>query len=170
MLPCPARMHLSIFTFHIIFSTKGRQPFIIPELRERLYPFIGGIIRDERATPCIINGMPDHVHILVRTPTDLAPASLVRHIKSRSTQWIRATFPEHAAFSWQEGYAIFAVSASVRSRVSSYIARQQEHHAGKGFDEELRQFLDAHGIPLSSQSAEPAKGTKCSPPVTQSVH
>jgi len=35
---------------HIVFSTKHREPFITPQLAERLYPFIGGVIGDEKGT------------------------------------------------------------------------------------------------------------------------
>jgi len=52
--------------YHTVFSTKQRAGLITPELETRLYPFIGGIVRDLRCTLLAINGTPDHVHLLVR--------------------------------------------------------------------------------------------------------
>src|SRR3954469_19048238 len=57
--------------YHTVFSTKHRAPLITPELEQRLYPFIGGILRDLRCTLLAINGMPDHVHLLIRYRADL---------------------------------------------------------------------------------------------------
>ena len=52
--------------YHAVFSTKHRAALITPQLEARLYPFLGGIVRDLRCTLLVINGMPDHVHLLIR--------------------------------------------------------------------------------------------------------
>ena len=58
--------------YHMVFSTKDRLELISLDLEARLYPFLGGILRDLRCTPITINGMPDHIHILARYPSDLS--------------------------------------------------------------------------------------------------
>src|SRR5688572_22400257 len=74
--------------YHIVFSTRHRAELISPELETRLYPFVGGIVRDLCCTLLAINGMPDHVHLLVRYRADLSHSELLQQIKGRSSKWI----------------------------------------------------------------------------------
>lgn len=131
---------------HVVFSTKGRAASIKPEVQARLYPYIGGIVRAEKGTLYAIGGMPDHVHLLVRWRTDAAIADLMRMVKARSSRWMHQTFPDAAAFAWQEGYAAFSVSKSAEPDVKRYIETQGEHHGKHGFKEELLALLKAHGV------------------------
>lgn len=132
--------------YHIVFSTKGRATFIKPHIQDRLYDYIGGIIRAERATLLAIGGMPDHVHLLLRGRTDATLADLMRTVKARSSLWVHQTFPDAATFAWQEGYAAFTVSRSVEPDVKQYIATQAEHHAKRDFKEELLAMLRLHEV------------------------
>ena len=132
--------------YHIIFSTKDRVAFLTPDLESRLYPFIGGIARDLRCALLAIDGMPDHVHLLVHYRPDLSHSDLLRQIKSRSSKWIHETFPELRRFAWQEGYGGFTVSRSGVPAVEDYIARQKEHHKSQDFQTEFLELLRLHGI------------------------
>ena len=84
--------------YHTVLSTKGRVNFIKPELEQRLYPFMGGIVRDLRCTLLAINGMPDHVHLLIRYRADLSHSEMLRHVKGRSSKWLNETFPTLGRF------------------------------------------------------------------------
>ena len=132
--------------YHTVFSTKHRENLIKPELEARLYPFIGGITRDLRCTLLAINGMPDHVHLLVRYRADLSHSEMLQQIKGRSSKWINETFPQLGHFSWQEGYGGFTVSKSAVSKVEAYIVRQKEHHKRQDFKAEFLDLLRKHGI------------------------
>jgi REP element-mobilizing transposase RayT len=132
--------------YHIVFSTKDRVNSIKPELEERLHPFMGGIVRDLRCSLLEINGIPDHVHLLVRYRPDLSHSELIRHIKGRSSRWIHDTFPLHRAFAWQEGYGGFTVSKSNVEKVAEYIRNQKQHHRTQDFKTEFLALLRAHGI------------------------
>ncbi len=132
--------------YHTVFSTKHRENLITPDLEERLYPFIGGIVRDLRCTLLAINGMPDHVHLLVRYRADLSHSEMLRHIKGRSSKWINETFSQFDHFAWQEGYGGFTVSKSVVPDVEAYIGRQKQHHQRQDFKTEMLDLLRRHGI------------------------
>ncbi len=54
--------------YHGVFGTRGRAGLITPQMEERLYPFMGGTARDLNCQYIGINGMADHVHMLVRYP------------------------------------------------------------------------------------------------------
>jgi putative transposase len=131
---------------HVVFSTKHREPWITPDVATRLYPFIGGIVREQKGTLYDIGGIADHVHLYLRWRTDETIANLLRHVKAGSSRWIHATFPDRSGFAWQEGYAVFSVSKSREAAVKEYIAGQAEHHRKEGFRPELLRLMRAHEI------------------------
>jgi REP element-mobilizing transposase RayT len=131
---------------HIVFSTKRREPWISAEVAERLYPYIGGIVRAERGVLYDIGGIEDHVHLYLRWRPDESVSNLMRTVKARSSLWVHQTLPKLAAFAWQEGYAAFSVSKSQEEAVKKYIAGQAEHHTKEDFKAELLRFLRAHEI------------------------
>jgi REP element-mobilizing transposase RayT len=136
----------SHLVFHIVFSTKGREPHISLEVADRLYPFIGGIVRHERGVLLAIGGVEDHIHLLISWRPDGDISGLMRNIKSRSSAWIHETFPALRHFSWQEGYSVFGVSSSMQATVDRYIRNQAEHHKTVDFRSELIELLKRHGI------------------------
>ncbi len=131
---------------HIIFSTKDRVPALEPVLKQRLFPYMGGIFRELDATALLINGPADHVHVLAALPAKLAPAEVLNKVKSNSSSWVHKTFPEWPTFAWQTGYGAFSVSSSQKQIVLDYIANQEEHHRRVSFKEEFVAFLKKHEI------------------------
>lgn len=131
---------------HIVFSTKHRNPWITTDIAERLYPYIGGIVRTERGTLFDIGGVEDHVHLYLRWRTDDSVSNLMRTVKARSSQWLHETFPDAADFACQEGYSVFSVSKSQEPALKQYIVGQVEHHQKFDLKEELLKLLRAHKI------------------------
>ena len=132
--------------YHIVFSTKDRNPFITAEIQPRLYEYIGGIIRKKRGVLFDIGGMKDHVHLLLRWRPKGDISDLLRDMKSRSSEWVHETFHNHQFFGWQEGYAAFSVSQSNCKAVSEYIVTQATHHQKMSFKKEYVGFLKVHEI------------------------
>ncbi len=132
--------------YHLIFSTKHREPLIVPSIREELHRYIGGIIRGEGGTLIEIGGMPDHVHIIARFKADASPAEMLRDIKANSSKWANERSGGAGRFAWQAGYAAFSVSESRLAAVVEYVRNQEEHHRRKTFQEEFVEFLERHGI------------------------
>ena len=131
---------------HAVFSTKDRQTWLKPEIITDLYPYMGGIMRDMKATLLTIGGVADHVHLYFRWRTDDTIANLMREVKSGSSGWLHKTFPKLKGFAWQEGYSVFSVSKSQENRVKKYIANQEEHHRRQDFRAELIELLKKHEI------------------------
>lgn len=136
---------------HTVFSTKHRQPWITPETAERLYPYMGGIVRAEKGALYDIGGVADHAHMYLRWRPDEPIADLIRTVKSRSSAWVHQTFPDLRAFAWQEGYSVFSVSKSREEVVKKYIANQAGHHRKEEFKSELRRLLRAHKVELDER-------------------
>jgi len=131
---------------HIVFSTEGRAPWITREVAERLYPYIGGIVRGEKGVLYDIGGIEDHVHMYLRWRPDATVSDLMRTVKARSSKWIHDEFPTLRDFAWQEGYSVFSVSKSQEGAVKKYIAGQAEHHKKEDFKSELLRILRAHEV------------------------
>lgn len=131
---------------HCVFSTKDRRPLITQDLSQRLYPYIGGIARDENMKLLAIGGVEDHLHLLLALPSTITVAKMLQLIKGKSSKWIHDTFPEHQTFGWQEGYGAFSIGGSQIEATKTYIANQREHHRERTFQQEFVAFLEKHGI------------------------
>ena len=132
--------------FHCVFSTKERRPLITPPLRERLWPFLGGIARQNKIKALEIGGVDDHVHLLLSLPAPLPISKAMQLIKGGSSKWVHETFPEHRLFAWQEKYGAFSVSVSQLDHIVQYIKGQEEHHRKMTFQEEFLALLNKHRI------------------------
>ena len=132
--------------YHCVFSTKERQPLISTELRERLWPFLGGIARHNHMKAIEVGGMPDHVHILLSLPSTLSIAKALQLIKGGSSKWVHETFPEQRLFRWQVKYGAFGVSVSQLDRIIQYIKDQEVHHRKMTFQEEFLALLKKHCV------------------------
>ncbi|MBI5094881.1 MAG: IS200/IS605 family transposase, partial [Candidatus Hydrogenedentes bacterium] len=113
---------------HMIFGTKRRKPYIADEIRAELFAYMGGIIRELDGKPIIVNGMIDHVHLLVGMPADV-----LRVLKTNSSRWVHEGWPHRTEFAWQSGYGLFSVSESNRQKLFQYIQTQEEHHKTVSF-------------------------------------
>jgi putative transposase len=121
---------------HVVFSTKDRAPLLDADLKPRLFPYLGGIVRELGGVALSINGPTDHVHILASLPATVAVSDFAGKVKANSSGWIHKTFPARREF----------VSASQREKVRAYIAGQEEHHGKVSFQEEFFGFPRKHGI------------------------
>jgi len=137
---------LTNLLYHIVVSTKNREPIITAPIRENLYRYIGGIIRGEGGVLLEIGGMPDHVHLVVRFKSEPSVATMIKIIKSKSSKWLNEQPKRPGRFEWQRGYAAFTVSVSQLPNVRAYVRNQEQHHRRKTFQEELREILDKHGV------------------------
>jgi REP element-mobilizing transposase RayT len=139
-----ANTYLSLH-YHLVFSTKNREPWIDGSWRPRLHEYLGGTLQGLGGFPEGIGGVDDHVHILVGLKATHCLADVMRELKKAATFWVRQEIGI-VSFAWQDGYAAFTVSATSRSAVRGYIANQEEHHRVKPFRDELLEMLNKAGI------------------------
>ena len=136
---------------HCIFSTKGRRRVIVPDIRERLWAYMGGIARQNETRALAIGGTEDHAHVLLSLPATMTISKAVQLIKGGSSKWIRETLPPPPDFEWQEGYGAFCEGIQSVAEVEEYIRRQYEHHKRRTFEEEFIAFLKAHNQPYDEK-------------------
>ena len=126
--------HLSLH-YHLVFSTKDREPWLAPTPRHRVHEYLGGIIRGMRGVPHAVGGTGDHVQVLAGLGATRSLADVMRELKSDSSAWIHKRLGL-AGFAWQEGYGGFTVSAWQLEEVRTYVLQQEEHHRAAMFQEE----------------------------------
>lgn len=123
---------------HLIWSTKNREPILVPSLKRAVYKVISEITTDHEICLDCINGVEDHVHLLVRLRTDQCIADVVKTIKGNS--WDHFKDDPERYITWQDGFAAFSVSPSHLKRVRSYIYNQEKHHQNRSFADELKEI------------------------------
>lgn len=131
---------------HVIWGAKERRGVLRPEWKDELHAYIGGVLRNKGGNLICGGGMPDHVHLLISLPSSISVSEASNFIKSNSSRWIRRTRPRSNDFRWQGGYAAFSVSKSREKDVVRYIRDQPKHHRRLSFADELKAFLDRHGV------------------------
>ena len=136
---------------HLVFSCKDREPWLKPAIRERLFPYMGGIVRDNGGVLLCVGGTADHVHMLVSIPPDLSVSRMAQLIKGASSRWTHETFPEMRGFAWQKGYGAFSLGVSQIAATRAYIEGQLEHHRAVSFQAEYLAFLRKNAIPYDER-------------------
>ena len=131
--------------YHIFWATKERRRLIEPAWKDRLHAWLGGCVRELDGVALAVNGMPDHVHMLVGLKPVHSIAQLMRVVKGESSEWIHDTL-HVPLFEWQEGYTSISVSPSAIAGVRRYVENQEAHHRQESFKEELVALLEKAGI------------------------
>jgi putative transposase len=134
-----------------VFAVKYRAAVIHPSWKDELYKYITGIVQKNQHKMVSINGMPDHLHLLVGFRPTQSMAELLQDIKGSSSKWINAKRLTGSKFAWQEGYGAFSYSKSHLKNVIAYIENQEQHHALKTFREEYREFLKKFEVDYDEQ-------------------
>ena len=124
-----------------VFAVKHRDGLIHASFKDELYQYISGIIKNNNHKLLAINGMPDHVHVLVGMRPTQSVSDLLQDIKGSSSKWINDKKFLRVRFEWQEGYGAFSYAKSEVNSVIRYIQNQEEHHRTKSFREEYLMML-----------------------------
>jgi putative transposase len=124
-----------------VFAVKYRECAIQNSWKDELYKYITGIIQQNKHKMLCINGMPDHIHILVGMRPTQSISDLLQDIKGSSSKWINSKKLVKGKFEWQEGYGVFSYSKTQIKTVALYIENQEQHHNETTFREEYLELL-----------------------------
>lgn len=131
--------------YHIVFSTKNREPMIDADWRPRLHDYLGGTVKGLDGFPQGVGGTADHVHLLIGLKATHCLSNFMRELKKTTSVWVHDAIG-NSQFRWQEGYGAFTVSPTARPEVRRYIGNQEEHHRNLSFGEEFEGFLERAGV------------------------
>ena len=127
---------------HVVWSTWCRRPFITRDLQPRVYGAIAHQCAEVGADVIAIGGMPDHVHVLLRFPTTISIADLVRRMKGASSHLVTHELNWPEPFKWQGGYGVFTVSKRHVPLIRNYVLNQEEHHRDGPLHPELERAAE----------------------------
>jgi REP element-mobilizing transposase RayT len=131
---------------HIVFTVKGKENLLLKPFRDKIYKYIAGIIKGKNQKSIIVNGVSDHLHILIGLKPTANISDLVRDIKINSSKFINNQKFIKGKFAWQEGYGAFSYAHSQVKTVYQYIVNQEEHHRKYSFREEYIGLLQKYEI------------------------
>lgn len=140
-----ANTYTQIF-YHLVFVVKNRESLIHAPIKEKIYKYISGIISNQNQKLFIINGMPDHVHLLINCKPNINLSNLVKEIKEHSAKYINREKMIRGKFYWQIGFAAFSVSKKELPIILNYIKNQEAHHKIISFKSEYYRFLKEQEI------------------------
>jgi putative transposase len=131
---------------HLIWGTLSRERVLNKKAAAGLSQYLVQYA-DEQEVYMKINFVnPDHVHALIDLPTRFSIEKVVQLFKGSSSHWVNSNELIMGKFAWGRGYGAFSVSHSNLDSVARYIADQEEHHRVRTFTDELREFIDRHGL------------------------
>ncbi len=132
--------------YHIVISTHQRELTIVEEHKKELYSYIWGIIKHNNCTLVRINGMPDHIHILLELNPMACLSLLVRDIKRSSSYWLGKNNLMPNFKGWSKEYAAFSCSFEHKERARHYIMCQESHHQNETSDSEYKRLIESNGL------------------------
>ena len=133
--------------YHLVINTYRREMTLPLQSSEILYNYIAATIRNKNCYVYEINGIENHIHILLSLRADVRLSDLVRDIKLSSNNWIKihqASFPMFSG--WGKEYGAFTYALRDKDMVANYIKRQREHHQRQSFEDEYKHLLNNAGI------------------------
>ena len=143
---------LANILIHLIFSTKGREPFLRDDgIRDELKRYLSQCFSTLESPSLIVNGTENHIHSLFSLSRNMAVKTVVGDIKSDSSKWIKKLHPSLRRFAWQRGYGAFSVSPSNKEQVRTYILNQQQHHTRMTYQEEFRRICAYYGVAINEK-------------------
>lgn len=131
---------------HVVFSTKYRANLINLKIEKQIHIHMREQLIAHGCPVAMINGMPDHVHLLFLQNPKIAVADIIKQVKGNTSFWINEQKLIGEKFGWQNGYGAFSVSESQLPNVVNYIRNQKMHHSKITFDREFEDFIELHRL------------------------
>ena len=122
-------MAKSIVVYHFVWCTYQRQPLVTAEIERAVYRCIQQQAQKLKCDVLALNGMPDHVHLVLRASTVLSPAQITKQIKGISSTFVRDQLLPGEFFGWRAGYFVHSLCERTQARVIAYVQNQKQHHS-----------------------------------------
>ena len=117
--------------YHIVFSTKNREPLITPDIEQEVHGYLAGKATTLGAIVYAVNGTKDHVHVVASVSPKLALSSFIGQIKGATSHHINhMPGRTETLLDWQRGYGVVSFGEKHLDWVIDYVRRQKEHHRG----------------------------------------
>jgi putative transposase len=114
--------------YHLVWATKERMPLITSSVESELHGHLRGKAHALGAIVHEVEGVDDHIHMVVSIPPKVSISDFVGQLKGASAFHINHLPDSQRNFGWQRGYGAISVGPSGVDRAVSYVYNQKEHH------------------------------------------
>jgi putative transposase len=135
----------------LVFAVQNREAVLTREIQRRVFEYMSGTITNMKHKSIIVNGISNHVHILLGLNPSISVSDTVHDIKRSSSLFINKEKLCFGRFSWQEGYGGFSYSRSQIPDIYNYIENQKAHHQLKSFQQEYTDYLISNEMEFDTQ-------------------
>lgn len=139
------RSYCQLWT-HVVFSTKHRNPIILPEHEIEIHQYMFGQLKKQECIPIVINGTTDHLHLLFSANYKKSLMEIMRDVKGGTSYWANSNRLMPHKLEWQDGFGAFSVSHDHVDRVTQYILNQKRHHKMQSHEEEVNEMITKYGL------------------------
>lgn len=119
---------VSLGNYHFVWCPRYRRKVLTGEVDRRFREILGEVAKEFELAILALEVMPDHVHLYVNAPPDLAPAEIAARIKGRSSHHMRREFPVIARMPsmWTRSYFVSTAGNVSSETIEKYIAAQKK--------------------------------------------
>jgi REP element-mobilizing transposase RayT len=151
--------------YHLVWATHERRPLIDAAIEQLLFPYMEKKAAEFQTIVFAINGIENHVHLVVSIPPRYAVAEVVKSMKGAGSHYINQSGLTDD-FHWQRGYGVFSLRERQRPDAEAYVRAQKEHHrlgTTNVWLERTDEFDDGPAAPQLARLREPAAGYQSLP-------
>ena len=134
--------------YHFVWATRKREWLITEGIERELYRYIQSRCEQLKVHVYALNGMADHMHLVVSLPTSLSVADFMEIIKGASAHFVNQSLTEVGCLYWQPGYGLLTFTQEDLPRIVRYVERQKTRHAGGNLSAKMERIADWESIPL----------------------
>jgi putative transposase len=114
---------------HFVWTTQQRESWIPEDKEQQIHALIASEATRQGAKVLAINGMSDHIHLVVQMSSSVGIAPFMKQVKGVSSTAIReAILPKESPFGWQDHYGAFSFHKKQLVTVCDYVRNQKTHH------------------------------------------
>ena len=114
--------------YHLVWATHERRPLIDSKLEPPLFSYLEKKTGEFNVIIYAVNGVEDHIHLVVSIPPRYAVAEVVKSLKGGSSHYLNHSGLT-SEFEWQRGYGVFTLGERQRPDAEAYVQAQKEHHS-----------------------------------------
>jgi len=120
--------------YHVIWCPRYRRDVLGGPIQTRLKQIIGEVVAEFGGMVIEVETMPDHVHLLVELPPQVAVSELVQVLEGRSSRGLRQEFAHLARMTclWSRSWLVCTVGGAPLGVVRGYVEDQEVAAAGQG--------------------------------------
>ena len=115
--------------YHIVWATAGRLPLLTPKVEGTVHGYLQAKAQGLEGVVFAVNGLADHVHMVVSIPPKVAVAHFIGQIKSVAATKHNKNGLQDLPLAWQHEYGIFSFDGKRLPNYVSYVEQQKHHHA-----------------------------------------